>query len=275
MTRHSSDMAVLKDPSTDLPNDHPLSSAQKVYSPAYAFLTVLVSCIAIFALPALLWTHPFLLLIGYAVLAFGMFLLWHDRLDIIVYVLGAALGTSADMLLVTLGAWHFTGTTLVPVWLPLAWGALVLVTKRGIGALQQSSMQVSRNIISNATGTDRQEPGLLRFRTTRVLVVGVVSAAVFLQLFVCAQLLSRAADVDTWLLRLIKQRYAALIQVPALAALTFCAVCLLEVVSGERIEFEAFSVKFRGAAGPIVLWIFSFLAVAFATYMLWSLPGLP
>jgi len=270
-------MAVLGDPTTDgVANADPPPSAQRTSRTANRIVPILGCYLAIFALPALLWQYPLFLLVAYAALAIAMFGLWHDRLDFVVYVFGGALGTLADSLLVYEGAWHFAGVTGVPVWLPLAWGAVVLVTKQGVAVLERSSLkvQISRNRVVEVAGMDHEEQGLLRFRTTRVLVVGVVSAAVFLQLFVCAQLLSRTADVDTWLLRLIKQRYAALIQIPALAALTFCAVCLLEVVSGQRIEFEAFGVKFRGAAGPIVLWIFSFLAITFATYMLWSLPGL-
>jgi hypothetical protein len=107
-----------------------------------------------------------------------------------------------------------------------------------------------------------------------VLVGGVVLYFIFILVFMIAQMTTPRADPNTWMLRLIKDHYAALIQVPAVAVMSFVCVFLFEVVSGQRIEFEALGFKFRGAAGPIVLWIFVFLAMIFATKLLWSAPGL-
>jgi hypothetical protein len=45
-------------------------------------------------------------------------------------------------------------------------------------------------------------------------------------------------------------------------------VSLLKVTSGP-IEFEAIGFKFRGASGPIVLWVFCFLSIAVAFHLLW------
>ena len=116
--------------------------------------------------------------------------------------------------------------------------------------------------------------GGLRGGVVRVLVLGITLLLVALLLFVLSQLLFKQAELDTWLSRLIQQRYAALIQVPINAGLAFGLICVLEIVSGEKVEFEAFSIKFSGASGPIVLWVFAFLAITFATYLLWELPGL-
>lgn len=116
--------------------------------------------------------------------------------------------------------------------------------------------------------------GSLRGGVIRVLVLGITTLLLALLLFVLSQLLLKQAELHTWLARLIQQRYAGLIQVPVNAGLAFGLICVLEVVSGEKVEFEAFSVKFSGASGPVVLWVFAFLAITFATYLLWDLPGI-
>ncbi len=43
-----------------------------------------------------------------------------------------------------------------------------------------------------------------------------------------------------------------------------------ETESESRFRMEAFGFKFRGASGPVVLWIFCFLAVIFGVYLLWD-----
>lgn len=263
---------------------------------------VFVSYAVSLSLGALLWRQPANLTLAYAAFCAILLWRWHDRVDVCTFMATSVAGTVADLVMVSAGAWQFAGTRTVPAWLPLAWGAVGVTLKRGAQAIadvaaawqgqhtQRSAPAVPaeprKTTILDAPLSDTpeahddqkvslgtQQSGLLRFRTTRVLVVGVVCAAVFLQVFVATQLLWRSADLDTWLVRLIKERYAALIQVPAIATLCFCAVCLLEVVSGQPIEFEALGFKFRGAAGPVVLWVFAFLAVLFGTYLMWSLPG--
>ena len=74
---------------------------------------------------------------------------------------------------------------------------------------------------------------------------------------------------ENWFLKLLEKHYAALLGTPAAAATAFFVVVLLKVTSGP-IEFEALGFKFRGAFGPIVLWIFCFLAVVTALCLLWG-----
>jgi len=52
----------------------------------------------------------------------------------------------------------------------------------------------------------------------------------------------------------------------ALAAL--CLVIVLEINSG-KVEIKGFGFEFKGAGGPLVMWIFCFLAIAGAIKMLW------
>jgi hypothetical protein len=55
---------------------------------------------------------------------------------------------------------------------------------------------------------------------------------------------------------------------PGSIMLALLIVLLLRNIGGP-IEFEAMSFKFRGASGPIVMWIFCYLALIFATKFLW------
>ena len=68
---------------------------------------------------------------------------------------------------------------------------------------------------------------------------------------------------------LLKTQVRAVIGIPMAAVSSFCAVMVLEANSGP-IEFEALGFKFRGASGPVVLWIFGFLAFVSAIRILWE-----
>ncbi len=79
---------------------------------------------------------------------------------------------------------------------------------------------------------------------------------------------------ETWLLKLIQKQFAALICMPIGLASALCIVIMFDVIQKEEIKISAFGVKFEGAAGPIILWIFCFLAIATAIRMLWVKNGL-
>ena len=59
------------------------------------------------------------------------------------------------------------------------------------------------------------------------------------------------------------------IGIPMAAVSAFCVVWVLEATSG-RIEFEIGPMKFRGASGPVVLWVLAFMAVVSAITLLWN-----
>ena len=73
---------------------------------------------------------------------------------------------------------------------------------------------------------------------------------------------------EGFLVDLTKKQFAAMILVPMAALMAFCVVILLEWTSGE-IEFSGLSFTFKGASGPIVLWVFCFLAITSALQMFW------
>lgn len=60
-----------------------------------------------------------------------------------------------------------------------------------------------------------------------------------------------------------------LLGLPSAAMMSLTIISLLRVTSGP-IEFEApFGFKFKGASGPVVLWIFTFLACVTGVVALW------
>jgi len=60
-----------------------------------------------------------------------------------------------------------------------------------------------------------------------------------------------------------------IIGIPLAAVSSFCVVWVLQATSG-RIEFEIGPLKFRGASGPVVLWVLGFMALVTAIRLLWS-----
>jgi hypothetical protein len=64
------------------------------------------------------------------------------------------------------------------------------------------------------------------------------------------------------------QHYAVIVGLPVAGVFSFIVVYLFKQTSGP-VEFEAFTLKFKGAAGPVILWILCFLAMAAAIKTLW------
>lgn len=71
-----------------------------------------------------------------------------------------------------------------------------------------------------------------------------------------------------WILGQIQQNFAATV-VMAFAALVALFVVLLLQYSAGDIEFEVPGFKFRGASGPVVLWVVCFLAIIAGIKVLW------
>jgi hypothetical protein len=121
----------------------------------------------------------------------------------------------------------------------------------------------------SAESTDSPEPlGEARFRSTMGWVVGVgvlaFSAAAF------ALVLWRGWQDKAWL-KVAQDHFAAVVGLPLIAIAAMFVVLVLRMASGP-IEVEAGSLKFKGAAAPIVFWILCFLAMSAALRMLWA-PG--
>jgi hypothetical protein len=108
----------------------------------------------------------------------------------------------------------------------------------------------------------------LRKWVTWVGVTGTGLLGTYFFGFIICQTIWGVAEPTNWLVKLTNDHYAALVGTPMSAVTAFCIVSLLKVTSGP-IEFEAFGFKFRGASGPIVLWVFCFLSIAAAFHLLW------
>lgn len=100
-----------------------------------------------------------------------------------------------------------------------------------------------------------------------VINIGIVSVASFAAIFfgLVAWL---AIDQGYWA-DIGKTHFAAVIGLPAAAIASFSLVMILETIKG-NIEFEVLSFKFKGASGPIIMWILCFLSMSFAIWLLWD-----
>jgi hypothetical protein len=71
---------------------------------------------------------------------------------------------------------------------------------------------------------------------------------------------------------MIFHHFPAIVGLPMAAALAFLIVILLPQTYG-NIEFKALGVTFKGAAGPVVLWLVCFLGISAAVRVFWSIGG--
>jgi hypothetical protein len=94
----------------------------------------------------------------------------------------------------------------------------------------------------------------------------LLGGAVFAGTFVVGGAVSMLTDPDLY--RIALQHFPATIGLPSAGIASLCIVVALENTSGP-IEFEGFGLKFKGASGPIVLWVICFLAIAGAIKWLW------
>jgi hypothetical protein len=124
------------------------------------------------------------------------------------------------------------------------------------------------------TQADIQDRTPILHRRTRTVVTslalgGMVLLAVYGFVFIMVQSISPGDPQSNWVLSILSRHYAAALGVPMSACASLCVVLLLETAAGP-IEIETPWLKFRGAAAPIILWVFCFLAMTLALGWLWS-----
>jgi hypothetical protein len=61
----------------------------------------------------------------------------------------------------------------------------------------------------------------------------------------------------------------ASVGLPVAGVFAFLVVALFRTTEGQ-IKFEALGLKFEGAAGPIIMWVFCFLAITISIRLLWG-----
>jgi hypothetical protein len=87
--------------------------------------------------------------------------------------------------------------------------------------------------------------------------------------FAALVVISRALVSDPNLIQeTLRKHLLAVVGLPISVAVAFCLVIILEATSG-KVEFKALGFEFKGASGPIVLWVLSFLALVVALRVLW------
>lgn len=75
-------------------------------------------------------------------------------------------------------------------------------------------------------------------------------------------------QTEGWVKDIVKEHFQATVGLPLAAVGSFLLVAVLQISVG-RIEFEAWGFKVRGASGPILFWVITFLAIAFGIRLLW------
>ncbi|OYW71457.1 MAG: hypothetical protein B7Z37_27710 [Verrucomicrobia bacterium 12-59-8] len=101
-------------------------------------------------------------------------------------------------------------------------------------------------------------------------VIGNALLSAYFFGFMIYQTIWGGAEPTNWLVKLTLSNYAAMVGTPMSAVTAFSIVSLLKATSGP-IEFEALGFKFRGASGPIVLWVLCFLSIVLAFRLLWPM----
>jgi len=73
-----------------------------------------------------------------------------------------------------------------------------------------------------------------------------------------------------WINDLFRDHYLFFVGLPFAGLLAHFLVGTLENTRGQ-IEFEVLGMKFKGASGPIVMWVLVFLAIVVAIRLVWTL----
>jgi hypothetical protein len=127
------------------------------------------------------------------------------------------------------------------------------------------SLDVSDATEAHAAVETASPPSLIRQVVTWLCVVSgpALAAITFFPI------IRAALQQQQWLLTIFRQHYAAIFGLPSAALLSFMLIVVFEA-RFDNIEMEiANLIKFRGASGPIVLWVLCFLSIAAAIKLLW------
>jgi hypothetical protein len=73
-----------------------------------------------------------------------------------------------------------------------------------------------------------------------------------------------------WVVELAREHFASTVGLPFAALAALCLVVILEINAGP-IHIRGFGFEFRGASGPIIMWVFCFLAIVAAIKLTWLL----
>ncbi len=71
-----------------------------------------------------------------------------------------------------------------------------------------------------------------------------------------------------YLVDILRDHFGAVMGLPGAALVAFVIVVFLQQTSGP-IEIEGLGLKFKGAAGQVIMWTICFLAIAIAIKLVW------
>jgi hypothetical protein len=109
----------------------------------------------------------------------------------------------------------------------------------------------------------------LRRIASWVAIMGTCLLAAYFFSFMIYHSCQKTSSEGSWFLQILEKHFAAALGVPLSAISSTCVILLLKATTGP-IEFEGMGFKFRGASGPIILWILCFLAIILGVYLLWN-----
>ena len=73
-----------------------------------------------------------------------------------------------------------------------------------------------------------------------------------------------------WISSLFHMHYIFFVGLPFAGFLAYFIVGTLENVRG-KIEFEAIGIKFKGASGPIIMWVLVYMSIVLSMKIVWLL----
>jgi len=103
-------------------------------------------------------------------------------------------------------------------------------------------------------------------RSKAPLISGLIALIFYLSFLILATFYWESG----WILSLFKDHYVFFVGLPFAGLLAHFLVGTLENARG-RIEFEFATFKFKGASGPIIMWVIVFLAIVTAIKLVWPL----
>ena len=103
-------------------------------NPTALFVVLLLCSAVLVACTALLYKNTFALAALFVLFSVLALWVWHEKTDLCSYVLGAVLGSVAEIICIYVGAWTYTVPSVlgIPFWLPFLWGLTVLLMRRQV-----------------------------------------------------------------------------------------------------------------------------------------------
>jgi hypothetical protein len=101
-------------------------------------------------------------------------------------------------------------------------------------------------------------------------VIGTCLLTAFFFGFLAYHCLKRTSTESSWFLKVLEENFAATIVMPLSAMSSVSIVILLGTATGGDLSFEAGFLSFKGASGPVTLWLVCFVAMIAAAKLLWN-----